>query len=218
MITLRKQPSGCVMVLLCLLYAILLGIYIWAVRVCLNPAQGGGMEPYVGYIILAIATIMIPVPVIISMVKRYSNARIKYELTEDEMRCYKGRKITRRIPRDNIRLFGCFTVGRSAWIFFCTASDEEINNCASEYWEKRILAFNRNQLDQLEKTSFGIWQIKVAIYLQFASKAHKGNVITLEFQNQNDIIAISTLWRMEPFLAGSYAIEHSEYYSGKGLY
>ena len=99
MITLRKQPSGCVMVLLCLLYAILLGIYLWAVRVCLNPAQ-----------------------------------------------------------------------------------------------------------------------MKVAIYLQFASKAHKDNVITLEFQNQKDIIEISTLWRMEPFLAGSYAIEHSEYYSGKGLY
>lgn len=175
------------------------------------------MEPYVGYIILAVATLVILVPVILSMVKRCHYARIKYVLTEDEMLCYVGNRITKRIPRADIRLFGSFTAGRSAWIFFCTASDEEISRLADKHWEKRILAFNRNQIDELEKTSVGIWQLKVALYLQFAAKEHKGKVITVEFQKQY-VNETSALWGMEPFLAGSYAIEHSAFYSGKGPY
>ena len=215
-VELRKQPGGFVLVLLCLLYVFFLSVYFWAIKICLDPSQGGSAPPYVGYIILAIATLMIPVPVILSMVKRFRYAFIKYVLTEDELLCYKGSTITMRIPRTDINLFGSFTAGKSAWIFFCMASEEDISKYADEHWEKRILAFNSNQLDELEKTADGVWRIKVTLYLQFATSYHNGNVITVEFQNQDNLNEISALWKLEPFLAGSYAIEHYAYYSGKG--
>lgn len=215
-ITLRKQPSGCAAFLLWMIYVFFIVIYIFTVSICLNPAHSGGMEPYVGYIIIAVATLMILLPIILSVVKRFRYARIKYVLTKEEMLCYEGKKLVYQIPRVNIQLFGSYTLGRNAWLFFCTASTEEIASYADANWEKRFALFSKSQIDILETTTMGVWQMKVTLYLQFAINSFDSDVITVEFQDQQVIKDISTLWETKPFLAGSYAIEHAAYYSGTG--
>ena len=214
-ITLRGSRSGCAMVALFGGVTILVVFHIYAVKVFLDPVAVGDL-PYFGYAAVAFATLAIPVPIIVIMIKLYRTERQNYVVTKDGLLCYQGKLVIRKIPRADIRLFGSFAVNhRCAYIFFCTASDEEIIKYAKEHWSLRTLSYTQEQLEELEKTSIGIWQIQVTLYIHHATDLHKGQVTTIELQNNKNIAEISELWGMQPFLAGSYALLMPEYFSGK---
>jgi len=162
-----------------------------------------------------IVTLIIPVQSIQRLLKYFHMHKEKYILTEREMLCYEKEALVRRIPKEDFRLIGVFTEGRIPQLFFCCASDEEIEALAETNWEKRILAYSSEEIEKLEKTQAGIWQMKVTVFLQFAAQTHKDKVVMVDGQNQKRRNEVYDLWEIKPFLAGAEANKFAEFYSGE---
>ena len=185
---------------------IFLCIYGVVISLCFAP----GTMPFPEKVVIAtVYTCIILLPCIAALIWLVVNCRIKYILTDTELVSISG-KNRRIIPRESIQLIGCAAFARkSAFVFFCWATDEEIVTFANQNWEKRMRLFGRSRVAKLEQTDAGIKQMQISLYLKFSNR---DKIILKELESIEQLGDICDFWGVTPVLTGPIILDHPEFW------
>ena len=187
-----------------------LGGFLWSVSIFLDPVQGGSNPPpsiVIGFYALYVLFFLLPI--LLFCIKCIRNYRIHYVLSEEELCCFKGNILIRQIPKSEISAFGCYAVNRNAVLFFTTATEAEISAIAKQNWDARNWSYTQEQLKKLEQTPEGVWQVKIALYIQHTRNTNKDTLLTMEYAAKQ-VQAVAELWCMAPMYLGSQAYAYRE--------
>ena len=177
----------------------------WSVSIFMDSAQGGSNLPQsivIGFYAFYILAFLLPI--LLFGKKCIRNYRIRYVLTGEELCCYEDSKLTRQISKNEISAFGCYGANKNVVLFFTTATETEIATVAKQDWDARNWLYTPAQLKELEQTHEGIWQIKVALYIQHARNTSTDTLLTMEYTAER-LQAVAKLWHMAPMHLGSQA-------------
>ena len=203
----RKSHISSIIVVFVFLLLWLNGL-LWSVSVLLNPVKSGTIPPQsiiVGFYVFYVLAFLLPI--LFFGIKCIRNYRIRYVLTGEELRCYEGSKLTRQIPKSKISAFGCYGANKNVVLFFAMETEAEIATVAKQDWDARNWLYTPAQLKELEQTLEGIWQIKVALYIQHTRNTNTDTLLTMEYTAER-LQTVAALWRMAPMHLGSQAYAH----------
>lgn len=185
-----------------------LGGLLGSVSVLMNPGKDGVNLPlgivvgFYGFYVLVFL-----LPILLLGIKCIRNYRIGYVLSEEELCCFEGNTLIRRIPKNKISAFGCYGVNKNTVLFFVEATEAEIAAVAKQDWDARNWLYTPAQLGELERTPEGLWQIKVALYVQHTRNTDTDTVLTVKYAAKQEL-AVAELWHMAPMYLGSQAYAH----------
>jgi len=203
----RKSPVSSIIVAALFLLLWLSGL-LWSVSALMNPAESGANPPQsiiVGIYVFYVLAFLLPV--LVFGIKSIHNYRIRYVLTEAELRCYEGSELIQQIPKDEISSFGCYGANKNVVLFFVMATEAEIAAVAKQDWDARNWLYTPAQLKELERTPEGIWQIEVALYIQHTRNTNTDTLLTMEYTAER-LQSVAELWKMAPMHLGSQAYAH----------
>ncbi len=163
--------------------------------------------PWFAYI-MALIYLLFLIPCIIGLIKCCISYNTVLKITKDEVILKRGRRM-QCVPLSQITEYGCAGfVYRNCYLFFCTKSKNEISDYAEKHFYLAKRYFGKRRVEEMRSTQYGLWQLKVGIYVKSALKSRRGDAALIFRDGRPKTLnAVYTYMKSKPILTGPILID-----------